>query len=388
MSWWAVLRADLSRRPLRMFLTVLSLVLAFVLFGLLQPVRVMFNEGVDLGDDARLIVGPKHSVADLLPVAHAQRIENLEGVEDVTYVTWFGGTYIDPANFFPQFAVTADAFLRINRELELPAEHAAAFLRERRGAIAGVDTAARFGWQVGDRIALTPNIWHNRDGEAWHFDLVGVFRSTNEALLGNDGFYFGYGYFDEYRAFGNGTAGSFVVQAANPRLLSQTAQRIDAEFANSRDETRTQTSAQYALGMARQLGEIGQIATLVLAAVFFTLVMVTGHTMAHSVRERVSELAVMRVLGFSSVRLAAFLIVQSLVVTVCAGLIGLGLAVGIAQGLDTLLPQVKQLGGLTVNRGVVLQGAALAAAVGAGVTAWPVARAVRQGITESLRVEG
>ncbi len=387
MSWWSLLRADLTRHPIRMLLTAASLVLAFVLFGLLQPIRVMFADGVDNGDDASLVVGPRHSVADLLPVAHAQRISALPNVETVAHMTWFGGTYREPANFFPQFAVTPDEFLRINREIELPTDQAAAFLTGRRAAIAGADTAARFGWQVGDTIHLIPNIWHNREGGAWAFELVGIFRSSNEALVGNDGFYFGFPYFDEYRAFANGTVGTFIVQVEDPADLAGTARAIDAEFANSSTETKTLSSGQYALSFARQLGEVGLMASLILGAVLFTLLMVTGHTMARSVHERVAQIALLRVLGFRAGAAAALLLTESVLVTVFAGLLGLGIAHVLAVRLETLVPQVRQLGGLIMTPGIAAQGLLLAIAVGLGVALLPVVRAIRRDIVPALRVE-
>ncbi len=387
MSWWRLFRADLTRHPTRMILTALSLVLAFLLFGLLQPIRTMFSEGVNTDNDVRLIVGPKHSVADMLPAAHGQRIAALPNIEAMAHTTWFGGTYKDPANFFAQFAVTPDEFLRINREIALPAEQAEQFRSNRRAAIAGKSLAERFGWQVGDTITLIPNIWHNKDGGAWDFELAGIFESTNEALIGNDGFYFGYAYFDEYRAFANGTVGTFIVEVSEPGDVSATASSIDAEFTNSNNETRTLTSGQYALSFARQMGEVGLMATLILGAVLFTLVMLTGHTMARAIHERVAEVAVLRVLGFRSEAIAGLLLLESVGLTLIAGLIGLGLAYAVAVQIDQLVPQVRQLGGLTMTGEVALQGAALAIAIGTGVALLPILSAVRRDIVPALRVE-
>ncbi len=386
MSWWSLVRADLSRHPMRMSLTAASLVLAFVLFGLLQPIRMLFAAGIDADNDARLVVVPRHSVADMLPVAHGQRIAALDNIATVAHMTWFGGTYQDPANFFPQYAVTPDEFLRINAEISLSTQAAERFRSTRHGAIAGAELANRFGWRVGDIITLVPNIWHNQDGSPWRFELAGIY-STSSSLIGDDGFYFSYEYFDEYRAFGRGTVGAFVLQVENPLELTQTISRIDDIFANSSSETRTQSSRQYSLNLARQLGDVGLMATLVLAAVLFTLVMITGHTLAVSVRERVTELAVCRVLGFPATSLALLVLTESVVLTAVCAVAGLAIAHGLALQLNTVMPQIQQLGGLAMTPAVVLQGLALACAIGAGVTFFPATTAVRQNIVTALRAE-
>jgi putative ABC transport system permease protein len=387
MSWWRLMRADLMRSPMRMIFTSLSLITAFLLFGLLQPVRVMFNEGVELTGDTRLIVTPKHSVADMLPVNHATRIAQIQDVELVAHMTWFGGVYQDAQNFFPQFAVTPNTFIAINKEIQMSEEAANKFVDHRRAAIVGRTTAQRFGWQAGDAISLIPTIWHNREGLAWEFELVGVFTSKNEALLGNDGFYFSYPYFDEYRAFGNGTVGSFVLQVNEQATPSVTVKRIDAEFANSSDETRTQSAAEYTLSFARQVGDVGGIATIILIAVFFTLVMLTGHAMSRSVHERIAEVAVMRVFGFKRFTLIVLLSTEFVVLSVGAALLGIGIAYLITMQLEQAIPQVSQLGGISIGFQTITQGLILAFLIGLGVAVVPVARSVLRPIVPALRVE-
>jgi putative ABC transport system permease protein len=388
MSWLVLLRANLARHPARTLLTALSLILAFTLFGLLQPIRLLFAQGVGSGQDSRLVVGPKHSVADMLPVAHGQRIVALPNVGVVAHMTWFGGTYQDPSNFFAQYAVTPEEFLEINTEIELPFPQAEHFRNERRAAIAGADLAERFGWHIGNTISLTPNIWHNRDGGAWTFELVGIFRSSNESLIGNNGFYFAYPYFDEYRAFGRGTVGTFIANLADAQQTATSIQAIDAEFANSRHETRTQSSDQYVLSFARQLGEVGMMASLILGGVLFTLLILTGHAIARSIRERRQEVAVLRVLGFSPGTLATTLLLESVAITLGAGLIGLAMAYAVALQVEIHIPQVRQLGGLVMTPVVVVQGIALAIAIGLGVAAIPAIRSVRRDLVPALRQEG
>ena len=387
MSWLKLVIADLARTPLRTFLTSTSLVLAFMLFGLLQPIRVMFNEGVELSGDKRLIVTPKHSVADMLPVKHTARIAEVPNVEVVAHMTWFGGIYQDPQNFFPQFAVTPREFLRINRELRLSPDAAQAFVTERRSALVGKATADRFGWQVGDTVSLLPSIWHNRDGTAWHFRVVGIFTSDNKSLLSDDGFYFGYDYFDEYRAFARGTVGTFMAAVQDGDKLAETADAIDLAFANSAAETRTQSGAEYALSFARQLGDVGAIAGIVLIAVLFTLLMLTGHAMTRSVHERTAEVAVMRVLGFKRTGMAILLVSEFVLLAVVTAGVGMLLADLLAGFLEQAVPQVSQFGGLAVEAGVVMQGLLLALVLSLLVALPPVVRAVVRPVVSALRVE-
>ncbi|MEM7077545.1 MAG: ABC transporter permease [Pseudomonadota bacterium] len=388
MSWAGLLAAYLGRNKLRTTLTALSLACAFVLFGLLQPLRVVFNEGVQSAPDARLIVAPKHSATDMLPVAHAAAIASLPQVNKVAHITWFGGTYRDGAYFFPQFAVPPQSFLAINPELRLDPDQREAFSQLRTAAIVGRATAERFGWQVGDRIALIPNIWHNRDGGAWPFELVGIFDSANTSLLGDDGFYFNYDYFDEYRAFAHGSVGTFVLDVHNLDDLASTAAAIDALFANSSAETRTQNSGEYALSFARQMGEVGILATLVLGAVFFTLLLVTGHTISRSLDERRAEVAVLRVLGFRRLPIAALLLGEVVTLVVLAAVFGLACAYVIGVQAQVWLPQLAQIGGLVVAPQIVAQGLAIAACIALGLSTAPLVRVLRRSVVPALRAEG
>lgn len=370
---------------MRTFFTALSLVMAFALFGLLQPIRVMFNEGIDNAGESRLIAAPKHSVADMLPIQHASRIAQLDQVEVVAHMTWFGGVYQDVQNFFPQFAVPQAEFLAISPEIQLTEAEVTAFVMNRRAAIVGQETADRFGWEVGDVISLIPTIWHNRDGTAWDFELVGTFTSTNEALIGNDGFYFGYAYFDEYRAFSHGRIGTLLIKVEAGADLGIVAQQIDDEFTNSPHETRTQNGAEYALSFARQIGDVGMIASIVLIAVLFTLLMLTGHAMSRSVHERTSEVAVMRVLGFRRGQLAFFLLAEFLALAIFTAACGLCLAMWITNQLEQSIPQMRQLGG--VNATTFTEGVLLALLIGVTASLFPVIRSICRPIVPALRVE-
>jgi len=384
-SWLQFAIADLRRSWMRTFFTAISLVMAFVLFGLLQPIRVMFAQGVESPGDTRLIVMPRHSVADMLPISHASRVAQIDEVEIVAHMTWFGGVYQDVQNSFPQFAVPPAEFLSVSKEIQLTQAEINAFISGRRAAVVGQETADRFGWQVGDVISLIPTIWHNRDALAWDFEIVGIFTSTNETLMGNDGLYFGYPYFDEYRAFSQGRIGTLLVQTKSTADLRVVAQQIDDEFANSSDETHTQNGAEYALSYARQIGDVGLIASIILVAILFTLFLLTGHAMSRSIHERSSEIAIMRVLGFSRGWLSTFLVAEFIALSVFTAAIGLCLAFLLTNELMQVVPQMRQFGGL--DSVILAQGMLLALIIGFAVSVFPVLRSVSRPIAPALRVE-
>jgi len=386
MTFASLLRANLLRNPVRTSLTAMCLILAFMLFGLLQPLNKIFTQGPELGSVGRLVVLPKHSTSDLLPVSYLNRISELPAITAVTHVSWFGGTYVDPANFFPQFAVDPRLYLQVFTEIQLPPAQRDAFMQQRNGAIVGRDTAQRFGWQVGDVIPLIPNIWHNRDGGPWEFELVGIFTSADEGVVNNTGFYFGFDYFDNYRAFGQGLVGSYVARISSAQQVTDTATRIDDLFANSDAETKTLSDREYALSFARQLGNIGLIIDAILLAVFFTILLLSGHTLAQSARERIAELAVMRVLGFQVSATLSMMMAEAVLLTIGAAALGLLLAEAMLLQLNEIVPQLKQIGSLGVPLGVAALGLLLALGLAVLVGLPPAIMAVRRSIVDALRV--
>lgn len=364
MSYLSLIWTQLWRNPMRTTLTGLSLIVAFLLFGLLQPINQILGQGPTQASIGRLIVIPKHSTSDLLPIAHFDRIQQIDGVADTSHVTWFGGTYVDPANFFAQYAVTPADYLNVMPELKMPKEQRTAFLSNRLGAIVGFKTAEKFNWQIGDRIPIIPNIWHNRDNQPWEFELVGIFTSEDTSIVDNTGFYFNYAYFDEYRAFANGTVGSYVVRIADSNQTNEVANKIDALFANSSAETKTLSDREYALSFARQMGNVSIIVSSILGAVLFTILLLTGNTITQSNRERIPELAVMKVLGFQTSALFAVVLLESILLTVFAAIVGLLGAHFLLAKIATGLPQLAQIGITGVPMTVAAYGLIVAAFIG------------------------
>ena len=302
MKYLHLIVAGLMRKKTRTLLTLLSVVAAFALFGLLDAVRVAFNAPNSVAGIDRLIVASRFSIIQPLPYADYMRIRAVPGVKEVAYANWFGGIYQDPKNFFPNIAVSARQFLDIHTEFVLPEAQKQAFLDTRTGAIVGEALAERFGWHVGDKIPLQATIFPNKDGSnTWVFDLVGIYHADRPELRGiEQQMLFRYDYFDEGRQFGHGTVGWYIVKVDDPAHADRVAHAIDHMFANSADETKTQSEREFQLAFAKQIGDIGLIVSAIMAAVFFTLVLLTGNTLAQGIRDRIPELAVLKTIGFTN----------------------------------------------------------------------------------------
>ena len=250
----------------------------------------------------------------------------------------------------------------------------------------GDASAKKFNLKVGDRIPLIPTIWHNRDGTAWEFELFGIFTTEPGGLASDTAMYFNYAYFDEYRAFANGTVSTFLIRVEDPKQLSQLAKKIDKITANSSSETKTMSDQEYALSFAKQMGDIGLVVDAILAAVFFTIVMVTGNTIAQSTRERIPEFAVMKVLGFQSRAILSFVIVEVLMLTLSSAVIGMAIAQILLSQVATWLPQLTQLGSLYLEPITIIYGLALAMAIGLIVGLPAILKMMRMRIVDALRV--
>ena len=326
MKYLYLVWSNLMRKKVRTLLTLLSVLVAFLLFGYLGAIRQGFSQGIDVAGLDRLIVRHKVSIIQLLPQAHEARIEQIDGVVDAVYQTWFGGIYQKPSNFFAQMPVEPAEYLAMYPEFQLPPEQREAWLKTRSGAIAGRGTAERFGWKVGDRIPINATVWTRKGGElTWEFDLVGIYDGAEKGTDTTQ-FLFRYDFFDESRQFGQGMVGWYTVRVADPDRAAEIAAAIDAEFANSPYETKAEPEGAFLQGFANQIGDIGFIMMSIIAAVFFTILLVAGNTMAYAVRERTNELAVLKAVGFTDSGVLGLVLGESLVLTALGGGAGLGLA--------------------------------------------------------------
>ena len=304
------------RKKARTSLTMLSVMVAFLLFALLNAIAFAFRSGQDVADAERLVVIHKISLINPLPISYEARIAATPGVAEVTHASWFGGYYQEPRNQFAQFPVDARAYFEMYPELDIEPGQLESWADNRIGAVVGPE---QFGWTIGDRIPILSTIWPQTDGErTWEFELAGIF-STSDQRGSTAYMLFNYDYFEEARAFGKGTVGWYILRVAPGANPVEVAQAIDEQFANSPNETETSTEAAFAASFAKQFGNIALIVQLILGAVFFTLLLVAGNTMSQSVRERIPELAVLKTVGFSDGSVLGIVLSESILIIALGG---------------------------------------------------------------------
>ena len=326
MKYLFLILANLKRKKLRTGLTVLSIMVAFLLFGYLGAIRNAFTAGVEVAGLDRLIVREKVSLINPLPRNYESEMEAIEGVDNAAHQSWFGGIYQKPSQFFPSIAVDPQDYFKLYPDFVLAEDQLKALQDTRTGAIVGRATAERFGWKVGDRIPLQSPIWTKKDGsQDWVFDLVGIYDGA-EKDTDTSQFFMRYDYFDESRMWGTGTVGWYTIRIDDPARVAEIVETIDRTFANSPYETRTEPEGAFVQAFANQIGNIGLIISSIVATVFFTILLVAGNTMAYTVRERTNELAVLKALGFTDGGVLGLVLGESLALTAIGGLLGLGLA--------------------------------------------------------------
>jgi putative ABC transport system permease protein len=326
---------NLLRRKVRTIFTILSIFVAFVLFGFLMSVRAAFSMGVDLAGVDRLMVLNKTTIIQPLPYSYGDQIRRLEGVTHITHANWFGAYYQEPKNQFANMAVEAASWLEMYPEFELPEDQKKAFLADRTSAIVGADTARRFGWKVGDRVPLQATIFRRSDGAAWEFNIVGIYDSpvkgTDKTQL-----FFHWQLLDEMFRNTNfgGQVGWYVIRVDDPEKSPDIAKKIDAIFANSSAETKTDTEKAFVAGFAKQIGNISLITQLIATAAILLILLVAANTMAQSIRERTNELAVLKTLGFGDGKVLAMVLLESCAIALIGGATGLLVAWVLILGGD------------------------------------------------------
>lgn len=334
MKFLHLLWSNLKRKKLRTLLTILSIVVAFTLFGFLSAIKQALAGGISLAGANRLITRHRVSIIQMLPASYKQRIERIPGVSGATHFTWFGGAYQDSKHFFPQMPVEPEKFLELHPEFLLPAEARAAWFRTRTGAVVGRKLANQFGWKTGDRVPIRSNIWPKKDGNfVWDFDIVGIYDGKEKGTDTTQMF-FHYDYFDEARGGLQGSVGWYAVRVENPAKAAELALAVDREFENSPAETKTETEGAFVQGFVSQVGNITLITVSILGAVFFTILLVTANTMAQAVRERTGELGVLKAIGFASWQVLCLVLAESCFLAIVGGGIGLGLALLLTSGGD------------------------------------------------------
>jgi putative ABC transport system permease protein len=385
MKYLHLVWAALFRRKTRTLFTLLSILAAFLLFGLLDSVRMAFaNAGGSIVGADRLVTMSKVSFTLSLPKSLLPRIQAVPGVAEVSYANWFGGIYQEPKNFFANEAV-ADNFLDLYPEWIMPAEQRKAFKATRTGAIVGQSLAERFHWKLGDKIPLQATIFPKKDGSnTWIFDLVGIYHVRDEKLKGQENvMFFNWDYLNEAARFaGNSTVGWYAEKLADRGQADAVAQAVDRLSADSDHETKTQSEQSFTTALVSQFANIGLIVGAIMAAVFFTLVLLTGNTMAQAVRERVPELAVLKTIGFSNQSVLGLVLAESVLLLLLGGSIGVAVSGVVVNVVRAKLGDQLPLAPL--DSSIWLSGLALMVVIGLVVGALPAVRGMRLRIVDAL----
>jgi putative ABC transport system permease protein len=377
MRYLPILLANLRRKKIRTLLTIGSFTVALFLFGLLFAVRSGFRQGIDVAGTDRLIVTGT-SLMQLLPYTYLDRLRRIPGVEDAAHSTWFGGTYQDPKNFFPQFAIDPELWHRMYPEYVVDDEEWQAFLADRQGAVVGEKLARRYGWKVGDHVPLKAPSYLG--GDSWDFNIRAIYHGSRPQ--DDEGqFWMQHRYLNEKGPeYFREVVGWYIVRVSDPADAARVAEAIDEEFANSANETRTQTESAFAAGFVKQMGNIEFLVLAIGSVVFFTLLLVTGNTMAIAVRERTNELAVLKAVGYSDGFVLGLVLAESALIAALGGAIGLWLADAVVgQDITRGLVQLY-LPGSALAGGVVV---ALATGLLAGLL--PALGAMRLSVVDALR---
>lgn len=386
MKFLPLVWAGLKRKKLRTVLTFLSIFIAFMLFAFLGALKVALGGGISMAGQDRLITRHKVSLIQTLPESYKGRIQSVEGVAAVCHQTWFGGLYQDdPKNFFASMPVEPEPFLDIFPEFVLKDSEKQAWLATRTGAVAGRMIAERFKWKIGDRIPIKSPIWGQPAGMTqWEFELVGIYDGAKK---GSDtsSLFFRYDYFEEARQKNKGQVGWYTVRIANPNNAASVAAIIDENFANSPYETKTEPEGAFAQGFAQQIGDIASIVMAVVGAVFFTILLVAGNTMAQSVRERTSELGVLKAMGFTNLRVLSLVMLESCFIAILGGFGGLGIA-WLIVSLGNPVPEILPV--FFIPPETLAIGAVLSVVLGIIAGALPAWQAMQLKIANALRLVG
>ena len=384
MNEFDLVRKNLFRRKLRAALMIVSILIAFMIFGVLAGFYRAFTAGEDRAAADRLITVNKINFTQPMPIAYFNRVRAVDGVRQVTHANWFGGYYQDPKNFLMTLAIEPVTYFDMYRsELDIPPEQLQAFISDRSSAVIGESMARKWGWKVGDRVPVASSIFTQRSNgsHTWDFTIAGIVKGKAEQVS-TDFLLFQYAYFDETRTFGKDTIGWLILQTNSPENNDRVARTIDAMFANSIAETSTDTEKAFGKAFAAQFGNIALIVFLVVGAAFVTILMIVGNTMALSIRERTREIGVLKTLGFSGPRILRMVLGESVLLALLGGLPGLAIAALITIALRASLANIAPA--FAVSPVIALEGIALMIALGLFTGVIPALNAMRLKIATAL----
>ena len=383
LHWLPLVWANLRRRKLRFAFTFISIMLAFLMFGMLDTLRTSLSQAVNLAGADRLMCMSKVNITVSLPRGYYEKVKAVPGVRAVAGFNWFGGVYKDSKAQIQVLATDPEQIVSVYPELKVKPEQFEAWKRDRQGVIVGPTLANLYNWKVGDRIPIRSDIWRKANGsDTWEFNIVGIYDASGSGV-DKATVYFHYDYFNESLQYGKDQVGWMVVRVADPDQSDALAARVDSMFANSPFETKTSTERVMIKQFLDQVGNIGLILVSVATAVFFTMLLVTANTMAQSVSERTNEIGVLKTLGFSGPSLLTLVLLESLFLTFTGGLVGLGLAWlsagGVGEKIKDYFP-VFELG-----TGTIIAAIAMMLVFGIITGLWPALTAMRLKIVDALR---
>jgi putative ABC transport system permease protein len=380
MKYLPLVWAGLWRKRVRTILTFSCVVVAFLLFGVLHGVTAAIEDIIGAMSDTRLRIMSRVNITEALPLAHMARIESVPGVDAVGFYNFFAGYYQDPTNGVDSGAIDVARLNATIPELDLSEEYIEAMRHTRNGALIGRDLADQRGWKIGDRIPLQSAVWTRKDGASeWLFEVVGYYGSTSGKVPTTE-LWMNYDYFDEARAFGNGTVTLYFATIGDAKQSAEISEAIDKQFENSPFETQSQNEKDWLRAQISQIGDMNAFINWIIGAVFFTLLFLTGNTMMQSVRERIPELAVLTTYGFSNLAIISLVFAESLLLCVVAGGIGLQIAAIASPALYRLM----DAGGISLPTSVFFVGVAFAALVALVSAAPPARRVQRLSIVDAL----
>ena len=386
MKFLPIVWRNLLRRKFRTFFTIGAIFFAFLLFGVLMAIRSAFSMGVEMAGQGRLMVIDKVSIINPLPASYESQIRQIDGVTDITHANWFGGYYQNVRNQFATFATDPESWLRVYpKEFELPEDQKKAWIADRTGAIVGADTAKKYGFKVGQRVPIQGTIYRRPDGGPWEFTIDGIYDSK---IKGADktNLLFNYQFLRETIPEQSGFRDRYhwyMFTISDPDRAPEIAAKIDAMFANSPSETKTNTEKAFVSDWAKQVGDIGKIMTWIVAMAMFTILLVAGNTMAQAIRERTNELAVLKTLGFGEGRILSLVLLESIAIAIVGGGLGLALSyVFITLGGD---PTHGLLPAFYFPTPQIIVGVFLVLALGIAAGFLPAWQASRLRIVDALR---
>ena len=374
---------SMFRRKLRVSLTIFSLITAFLLFVLLRSVAVVFETDEQFRADNRLQTQAKYSMIDLLPLSYQFRIASLDGVQEVTHASWFGGVYQDGDTFMATFPVDHTTYFTVHPDYTVSPEHLKAFQETRTGALVPVSMLQQFDWEVGQKVPLRSPIYPLKDGSnVWTFDIVGTYTVETQANT-MSAFLFRYDYVEEASSMGGSFVGWFVTRVEDPNRAPEIANAIDQLFVNSSDPTRSAPESAAAAEFLKQYGDISLMMSGILGAVFFTMILLTGNTMAQGYRERIPELAVLKTLGFSDLSVGLFIVVEAVFLCLLSATLGIAFGVLAVELLGSILSQIIPT---SLSMQTIYFGAIVALVLGLGVSVIPAISANRLEIVDALHL--